>query len=1383
MQKIHNKLVLRLIIAIMLMIPGALAFAKSVNLEPLDSQGKRFWIIELSDPPVVRFDGNNAARQRANSLKTTAPEKNDPRLDLLSPQSVAYAKYLDERFEQFISTTETVVGGAPEIRARYKNLLNGVALRLTEEQAKRVRALPGVKNVIPNEIHHLESDAGPALIGASNFWTGAGGLPSAQGEGIVIGVIDQGINWDHISFQDPASDGYDHTNPFGAQLGLCSKPEVPCNDKLIGVHDFTDEGSMGKGTHFHGSLVASIAAGNRVDVLVEGEDTQMQGVAPRANIISYKVCSEDDPATEDVDENGCPSTDIISGLEQALTDGVDVVNMSLGGGSFSPWGTYDTLFLDLRNAGVFAATSAGNTGPDPASATNPGLAPWLLAVAAATHTRLTGAKLEDLSGGATAPPTGITGQGLDPVNGSANGIGPVDIVFAGDFGNALCGTGEPAVAVPNCNETSSATNPFAPGTFNGEIVACVRGNFGRVEKGLNAMLAGAGGYILINPEEFGESLREDNHCIPGIHVGYSKGKELQSWLASGTGHRGTIGPFGRSYETSVADILADFSSQGPNPAVPGTLVPNITAPGVAVLGAGKENSEWELANGTSFASPHVAGGGALLLSADPSLTPSELQSIFQTTATTQVRGHQGSQATPFEMGSGRIQLAEAFQAGLSMHVTGQEFLAANPATGGDPGSLNLPGLVNESCQGMCSFSRTVTDRAGGGTWTATAQNFPAEAQVSITPANFSLSSGASQTLTIDFILAPETIGEWFFGEIMLTSPGLPDQHLTAAVTYFGGELPPRWDINSSQDGGWVDFLLKLPSALPDATYTSSDLVKPDEFSGTLIEDPSRDDPFDDDQGVMAQWFNVPENTMWFSNRTLTSTATDLDLFVGRDSDGDGIADESELLCESVTPTDIENCDLLSPVAGDYWVLVQNWTASGPPGDEATLLSAIVGPTGDSKLAATGPGIIAADEPFNVRLSWDNVNALPGEEWLSAVSLGSTRDKPGNIGIVPVHFERKSFAAAATFPLMNGTMHGLALEASGVHDRIFIDIPPGASSLTVTAEGATPAQSNGLILELSRLDFDEVLTDPPFATAADGAPVVDSATGSNGDGPSLTISGATLEPGRWYAVLRNQTNTPLAVNIRADVEFSGAPIPIYPGLWTTSSRLDIAQGYDYSFSGPNRVLIWYTYDEDGQPVWFIADNPGVTGNIWTADLLRVTNDGSEQQFMIVGQISVTLLGEKDSMFSYTLYGESGTDRMRPLTALTCPVVNGTQESYNALWFRGVSGLGGASILVNDVTQAQIHYLFDAFGIPRWFLAQNVDEPAPTHPDLPILQVTGFCAVCASAPVTTQAVGLLSRSFSSETTGSWTLDYLFAPPLSGSVMRTDQIVKLTDTIACE
>ena len=110
--------------------------------------------------------------------------------------------------------------------------------------------------------------------------------------------------------------------------------------------------------------------------------------------------------------------------------------------------------------------------------------------------------------------------------------------------------------------------------------------------------------------------------------------------------------------------------------------------------------------------------------------------MLQTTATTKVRNHLGNPATAFEMGSGRVQLEQALEAGLFMHVSGVAFHAANPAVGGDPSSLNLPGMVNGSCQEKCSFSRTVTDHVGGGSWTASAENFPAGVQVKIMPASF-----------------------------------------------------------------------------------------------------------------------------------------------------------------------------------------------------------------------------------------------------------------------------------------------------------------------------------------------------------------------------------------------------------------------------------------------------------------------------------------------------------------------------------------------------------------------------------------------------------------------------------------------------------------------
>jgi hypothetical protein len=140
-------------------------------------------------------------------------------------------------------------------------------------------------------------------------------------------------------------------------------------------------------------------------------------------------------------------------------------------------------------------------------------------------------------------------------------------------------------------------------------------------------------------------------------------------------------------------------------------------------------------------------------------------------------------------------------------------------------------------------------------------------------------------------------------------------------------------------------------------------------------------------------------------------------------------------------------------------------------------------------------------------------------------------------------------------------------------------------------------------------------------------------------------------------------------------------------------------------------------------------------------------------------------------------------MTPLSALTCPIISGSEKSYTGLWYRGVAGLGGASILMNSSTEAQIHYVFDAVGMPRWLFAQEKLEPSPDNPDIPIHQFSGYCAVCDEQSVTHVPVGVIGRSFVNETEGSWTLDYLFSPPLSGSAERTEDIVQLTTPINCE
>ena len=178
-----------------------------------------------------------------------------------------------------------------------------------------------------------------------------------------------------------------------------------------------------------------------------------------------------------------------------------------------------------RNLRRQCGTNAGTIG-------SPANAPWIIAVGNATHDRVFASAVENLSGGNTAPPSALIGAS------KTGGIGVRKIVHARDYGNALCGIGAPESG-PDCASNTGASNPFAPGTFkNGEIVVCDRGVYGRVEKGKNLKLAGAGGYILANTEECGEAVVADDHCLPATHLGLSDSNKLRTWLESGSNHQG-----------------------------------------------------------------------------------------------------------------------------------------------------------------------------------------------------------------------------------------------------------------------------------------------------------------------------------------------------------------------------------------------------------------------------------------------------------------------------------------------------------------------------------------------------------------------------------------------------------------------------------------------------------------------------------------------------------------------------------------------------------------------------------------------------------------------------------------------------------------------------
>ena len=266
------------------------------------------------------------------------------------------------------------------------------------------------------------------------------------------------------------------------------------------------------------------------------------------------------------------------------------------------------------------------------------------------------------------------------------------------------------------------------------------------------------------------------------------------------------------------------------------------------------------------------------------------------------------------------------------------------------------------------------------------------------------------------------------------------------------------------------------------------------------------------------------------------------------------------------------------------------------------------------------------------------------------------------------------------------------------------------------------------------------------------------------------------------MLKNTGNAVADIEVRADISFAGTPVPLLSGLWQSAYRENLSQGYDFASTGSYRGFLWYTYEEDGSPTWYLAAGPETASNIWVAELLRFTNDGTLQHSTQVGHVSITQLAEKDSVFSYVLFGENGSDRERPSIPHVCPVIDGTPVNYDGLWSRTAEGVGGSSVVVNDISQAFLHYIYEDSGKPIWLIG-TPDPQNSTNPVANLLQFSGYCAVCSESPVTIESVGLFTRDFESETSMTWNLNYVLSPPLSGSIDRTDNTIKITAPVACQ
>jgi subtilisin family serine protease len=324
-------------------------------------------VVTLDAPPLA------TAIQRSRLLSARYKAQ---RLDLRAPTSVAYLHSLAVAQRALAARITATVPDA-RVTWRYEVVLDGLAVLLPRDDLGLLASVSGVAKVWPSVTYQPLLDKSPQLIDADKLWD-APAFDTA-GNGIKIGIIDDGVDAKHPFF-DPS--GY--TMPPGFPKGSKSYTTA----KVIVARAFSPPTNNWKYARVpfdptfseHATHVAGIAAGRYTPGAVPGRGP-LSGVAPNAYLGNYKVLTV---PTENFGLNG-NAPEIAAGIEAAVRDGMDVINLSLGEPEIEPARDLVVSAIDAAaDAGVVPAIAAGNEFSDfgNGSISSPGSAPKAITAAA-----------------------------------------------------------------------------------------------------------------------------------------------------------------------------------------------------------------------------------------------------------------------------------------------------------------------------------------------------------------------------------------------------------------------------------------------------------------------------------------------------------------------------------------------------------------------------------------------------------------------------------------------------------------------------------------------------------------------------------------------------------------------------------------------------------------------------------------------------------------------------------------------------------------------------------------------------------------------------------------------------------------------------------------
>lgn len=401
-----------------------------------------------------------------------------------------------------------------------------------------------------------------------------------------------------------------------------------------------------------------------------------------------------------------------------------------------------------------------------------------------------------------------------------------------------------------------------------------------------------------------------------------------------------------------------------------------------------------------------------------------------------------------------------------------------------------------------------------------------------------------------------------------------------------------------------------------------------------------------------------------------------------------------------------------------------------------------------------PGSALLRVPMNLRLH------APGK---ALGELLSVKDGDTELRRITVKSEWNGSTPAASIGIFDdGPTHssgGLVRASSShaaitTHRRLPFLVPANVDSVELTistfesTDGAphTVGAPRDLLLELHHLPGDpaqaQVAAVPPGRApdiVVDAEPARAAPTSAR---EVLTLRAPQLKPGRWFVVPVSKFGNPL--NVSVSMRFpNGQPMKPAAGHYFNPSRP--GHGFYLAEAGSDWVLIWYTYQTDGAPVWYYAQGPkpsAASGSSqWIGTLYRNVWNGSRTRFQFAGLVQLAATGDGRMEFAHLVDGQLGIESVQRLGTGGCSQqVAGQALDANGLWYSPQkSGYGFSAEIIGD-TEFYLAYAYDGLGLPRWGTAQQSFEAAAS---MPLLQTRGFCPTCAFAPPQRGAAGTLSR----------------------------------------